>query len=314
MGVGAWSAMMMALGQHGRGKEALALLKEMARTETGVKPNSVSLVAVLNGCSHAGLVDEALEIYGAIAEGRFEGVSPDTQHQNCVVDALGRCGRLEEAEQFIANIPHPDEVTWRTLLGACRTHGDVARAERTADRLRELAPTDAASRVLLGNVYAGAGRWEDRSRVWQQMKDDRVSKQPGVSWIVVDGAKHVFRVEDKRHPQIERIQSELRALWEQMKAASFTPNTSVVTRHMDDEEAKECHLRQHSEKLAIAFGIISTPPETQLRVYKNLRVCPDCHEATKAIAMITKREIIVRDANRFHHFTVDGRCSCNNYW
>jgi hypothetical protein len=231
------------------------------------------------------------------------------------VDALGRAGQLRKAEEFImGNIAQPDEVTWRTLLGACRIHGDVARAERIANHLRALAPKDAASRVLLGNVYARAGRWEDQDRVRQQMREDRVRKQPGVSWIVLDGKRHIFMVEDKSHPKSKPIHDALNLLWEQIKASGYTPDTSVVTREMDSEEAKDCHLRQHSEKLAMALGIISTPPGTTLRVYKNLRVCPDCHEATKAIARLTQREIIVRDANRFHHFTVDGRCSCNNYW
>jgi len=165
------------------------------------------------------------------------------------VEILGRAGRLQEAEQFItANMPHPDDITWITFLGACRIRSDVVRAERIAKRLIKLKPEGAASRVLLGNIYAGAGRWDDKLRIWQAMKDDQVSKQPGLSWIVIDGQRHVFKVEDKDHPQADQIRRELTKLWERMKAAGFTPNTSVVTRHTygNDEEAKECHLCHQS--------------------------------------------------------------------
>ena len=302
--------MLAAFGQHGRAKEALSLFEEMVR-EGNVMPNDVTFVAVLNACSHAGLADESLRILASM-EGRFA-ISPNVQHQNCVVDALGRVGRLDEAERFITtNIPQPNEVTWKTLLSACLKWQDTDRAERVASRLIELAPSDAASRVMLGNVYARAGRWDDRDRVRQRMKDDRVTKTPGVSWVVVDGKRHVFAVEDTSHPQIEEIHGVLDGLWERMKAAGFVPDTSVVLRLMDDED-KDCHLCHHSEKLAIAFGMISTPEGTTLHVFKNLRVCPDCHEATKFISKLTGREIIVRDANRFHHFK-DGRCSCGDFW
>jgi len=282
-----------------------------------IQPNNVTLIAALSGCSHAGLVDEALDLYKGIAKGHFQGVSVDTQHQNCIVDILGQAGRLQEAEQFItANMPHPDNIMWITFLGACCIHSDVVRAERIAKRLIKLKPEGAASHVLLGNIYAGAGQWDDKLCIWQAMKDDQVSKQPGLSWIMIDGQRHVFKVEDKDHPQADQIQRELSKLWECMKAAGFTPNKLVITWHKygNDEEAKECHLRHHSKKLAIAFGILRTPAGSTLRIFKNLRVCPDCHEATKVISRITEHEIIVRDANRFHHFTVDGKCSCKDYW
>ena len=165
---------------------------------------------------------------------------------------------------------------------------------------------------MLSNVYARAGRWADVDRVRQKMKDDRVRKIPGRSWIEVDGKRHVFVVEDSSHPQIKEIHAVLDGLWERMKAAGFVPDTSVVLRQMSDEQ-KDCHLCHHSEKLAIAFGLINTPEGATLRVFKNLRVCPDCHEATKVISKLTGRELIVRDANRFHHFK-DGACSCDDFW
>jgi len=331
--VSAWTAMLSAYGQHGRGREALALFEEMAQGggQPGTPlPNAISLIAVLNACSHAGLVDEALAIFHSLVAGRYGmTVEADIRHQNCLVDVLGRAGRLDEAEQFIeTHISQPDAVTWKTLLGACRSHHDVARAEHVIERMHALAAPvpanqgiislDAASRVLLANTYARAGRWDDSERVRQQMKNDGVRKVPGVSWITVDGMQHVFTVEDKQHPKVNAIRAELDHLWQQMKAGGFVPNRSVVTARWladgADDEAKDCHLQQHSEKLAIAFGLLATPKGTPLRVFKNLRVCANCHEATKFIARLSQREIIVRDANRFHHFTTDGFCSCCDYW
>jgi hypothetical protein len=167
----------------------------------------------------------------------------------------------------------------------------------------------------MANVYAAAGHWEERDLERKSMAQAGVRKRPGKSWLVVDGTRHVFTVEDKRHPRIEEIRAELAVLWQRLKTAGFVPNTSVVLRSMADEEAKECHLCHHSEKLAITFGLMSTPPGTTLRVFKNLRVCPDCHEATKFIARLTGRDIVVRDANRFHHFSGSGQhCSCGDYW
>jgi len=310
--------MIMALGQHGRGTDALALFEDMRRMplregEPKLEPNEVTLTAVLNACSHAGLVDEALAIHRTLATTAGGDALLTTRSKTCVMDALGRAGRLDDAEHFIAaHIPQPDEVTWRTLLSACRLHGDVTRAERVAERLLRLAPGDASLRVLLGNVYAAVGRWEDKTRVRQDMRESGLRKSPGVSWIVVDGKRHVFVVEVKRHPRIKDIRAELGVLWGQMKEAGFVPNTSNVLRPMDEAEA-ECHLCHHSEKLAIMFGLMSTPPGTTLRVFNNLRMCPDCHEATKFIVRLTGREIVVRDANRFHHFS-GHKCSCGDYW
>ncbi|KAK9938770.1 hypothetical protein M0R45_015491 [Rubus argutus] len=117
---------------------------------------------------------------------------------------------------------------------------------------------------------------------------------------------------DISHPQLDKIYSMIRELRTKMKLAGYKPKTDLVLHNMDEEE-KEDALSVHSEKLAIAFGLISTSPGTTIRIVKNLRVCNDCHEATKIISKIVEREIIVRDRSRFHHFKY-GKCSCNDYW
>lgn len=144
------------------------------------------------------------------------------------------------------------------------------------------------------------------------MDDMGVEKEAGLSWIEVRNKVHTFAVRDRSHPQTEDIYATLEELTSQMKEAGYKPNTKFVL-HDVEEEQKEQYLCHHSEKLAIAFGVINLPPGTPLRIVKNLRVCLDCHSATKFISKIVGREIIVRDCSRFHHFK-DGLCSCGDYW
>jgi hypothetical protein len=144
------------------------------------------------------------------------------------------------------------------------------------------------------------------------MQERGVRKEPGRSWIEVDNKVHEFVVGDTSHPEAKAIYTELNKLIENLKAEGYIPDTRVVL-HDINEEDKELALCSHSEKLAIAYGLIHIPREEPIRVTKNLRVCPDCHTATKLISKVTAREIIARDANRFHHFK-DGVCSCGDYW
>lgn len=137
-------------------------------------------------------------------------------------------------------------------------------------------------------------------------------KEAGCSWIEVDNKVHKFYVGDTSHPKAEEIYDELQHLSLKIKKLGYVPNLDFVL-HDVEEEQKEKYLFQHSEKIAVAFGLISTSKLKPIRVFKNLRICGDCHSVIKYISMATGREIIVRDANRFHHIK-GGRCSCNEYW
>ncbi|KAL6055710.1 Pentatricopeptide repeat-containing protein [Balamuthia mandrillaris] len=305
-----WNAMIAVHGLHGQGKAALAALQEMQ--EQGVQPDAITFINVLNACSHAGLVEEGLACFAAMRE--KHNIQPTTEHFTCMVDLLGRAGKLEEAEALIhtMEVP-PDAVTWRTLLGACRGGKDVERAKRAAEQAIALDPKDASSFVVLSNILAAAGRWEEVEKVRKEMKERKVKKEAGRSWITVDGEVHSFAVKDRSHPRSTEIFHHLDQLIQQMKAAGYQPATEWVLHDVEDEQ-KEEELCYHSEKLAIAFGLLSTPPGQPLQIMKNLRVCGDCHTATKFIAKVTQREILVRDGNRFHHFSPDGHCSCGDYW
>eukprot|EP01018_Ginkgo_biloba_P013991 Gb_31794 [translate_table: standard] len=304
-----WNAMIGAYAQHGHGKEALQLFEKMV--QLSAEPDPITFVGVLSACSHAGLVNEGHHYFGSMS--RDYHIRPGKDHFACMIDLLGRAGRLDEAEVIINNMPfETDASVWGALLGACRIHGNLELGKRAAEQLFELEPQNAARYVLLSNIYAAAGRWDDVARVRKMMTDRRVKKTPGCSWIVVKQKVHTFISNDRSHICTEEIYAMLERLEKQMKEVGYVPDTNFVLRD-EDEEHKEISLSHHSEKLAIAFGLISTFPGTPIRIFKNLRVCGDCHSATRFISKIVGREIVVRDANRFHHFK-DGLCSCGNYW
>jgi len=231
----------------------------------------------------------------------------------CMVDLLGRAGKLDEAEDFINKMLfEPNALVWRTLLSACKIHGNVDIGKRAAENILKLEPQDAPAYVLLSNIYAAAGRWDCLANVRKKMKDKGVKKEPGVSWIEVKGRVHNFTARDRRHPQIRVIYEKLEELTKLMKEAGYVPDTNFVL-HDVEEEQKEQFLSYHSEKLAIAFGLISIPEKMPIRIIKNLRVCGDCHTASKFISKLVGRELVVRDASRYHHFK-DGMCSCGDFW
>eukprot|EP01018_Ginkgo_biloba_P019324 Gb_30146 [translate_table: standard] len=304
-----WTAMIAGYAQNGHAEEALQHFKRMQCA--GVKPNYITFVCVLHACSHVGLVDKGYRYFDSMS--RDYGISPRVEHYACMVDLLGRSGRLQEAEDFIRKLPFkPGPILWRTLLGACRVHNNMEIGKRAAECILELEPEDSAAYVLLSNLYAVHGKWKDVRKLRTMMEVMGVKKEPGCSWIEVKNQVHTFYVGDNSHPQREKIYAKLEELTVKMKEVGYVPDTSFVL-HNVDEKQKEQLLCYHSERLAIAFGLISTTPEMPIRIVKNLRVCDDCHTASKFLSQIADRELIVRDPNRFHHFK-DGMCSCGDYW
>ncbi|CAN7061765.1 unnamed protein product [Brassica oleracea var. botrytis] len=305
-----WNVIIMAYGMHGNGQDAIDLLKMMMVQK--VKPNEVTFISVFAACSHSGMVDEGLRIfYNMQNEYGFE---PSSDHYACVVDLLGRAGRVEEAYQLINTMPLDFDKAgaWSSLLGACRIHNNLEIGEIAAQNLVQLEPDVASHYVLLANIYSSAGLWEKATEVRRKMKEKGVRKEPGCSWIEHGDEVHKFIAGDSSHPQSEKLHGYLEALWEKMRKEGYVPDTSCVLHNVEEDE-KEVLLCGHSEKLAIAFGILNTSPGTVIRVAKNLRVCNDCHQATKFISKIVDREIILRDVRRFHHFK-NGTCSCGDYW
>ncbi|KAM1255004.1 hypothetical protein PS1_029478 [Malus domestica] len=305
-----WSAMIAALAMHGKGREALDCFSRML--ETKVKPNSVTFTNMLCACSHAGLVDEGRTFFYQMEP--VYGVVPGVKHYACMVDILGRSGNLEEATELIEKMPiAPTASVWGALLGACGLHGNVELAEKACSHMLELDPGNHGAYVLLSNIYAKTGKWEEVSGLRQRMRDAGIKKEPGCSAIEVNGIVHEFLVGDNSHPLCKEIYSKLDEIAGRLKSNGYVPNKSNLLQFVEEEDMKNHALILHSEKLAIAFGLISLSPSQPIQVVKNLRVCGDCHAVAKLISRVYDREILLRDRYRFHHFR-DGHCSCNDYW
>ncbi|XP_057864214.2 pentatricopeptide repeat-containing protein At2g13600 [Cryptomeria japonica] len=226
-----WSAMISACAQHGHGKDSLQLFKKMQ--EAGIKANIITFVGLLSACSHVGLVDQGRRYFDSM--NKEYGLIPTVEHYSCMVDLLGRAGFLDEAEEIIHRMPvEPDAAVWGALLSACRTHGNMRLARHAAEQLLRLKVQDSASYVLLSNIYASLGLWDDVANVRKLMKDRGLKKQPGCSWIEVKNSMHVFISGDNSHPQIDEIYAMLERLTKQMKEEGYAPNTRVVLLDLEE--------------------------------------------------------------------------------
>lgn len=304
-----WNAIISGLAMNGHVKSAFGLFGQIEKT--GIQPDGNTFMGLLCGCTHAGLVDDGRQYFNSI--NRVFSLTPTIEHYGCMVDLLGRAGLLDEAHQLIKSMPvEANSIVWGALLNGCRLHRDTGLAEYVLKKLIELEPWNSGNYVLLSNIYSTSHRWDEAAKLRSILNEKRMKKIPGCSWIEVDGVVHEFLVGDKSHPLSEKIYAKLDEFANELKAAGYVPSTDFILFDIEEEE-KEHFLGCHSEKLAIAFGLISTSPKDVIRVVKNLRVCGDCHEAIKLISKITGREIIVRDNNRFHSF-IDGSCSCRDYW
>ncbi|XP_009794124.1 pentatricopeptide repeat-containing protein At4g14850-like [Nicotiana sylvestris] len=308
-GIVSWSAMIGGLAQHGYAKKALHLFGEMLKD--GVSPNHITLVSVLYACNHAGLVEEAKKYFETMKDSF--GIEPTQEHYACMIDVLGRAGKLDDSIDLVNKMPFEANASvWGALLGAARIHKNVEVGQRAAEMLFNLQPEKSGTHVLLANIYASVGLWGDVAKVRRLMKDSRVKKEPGMSWIEIKDSIYTFIVGDRSHSRSDEIYAKLEELGQLMAKAGYVPMVDTDL-HDVERKQKEILLSYHSEKLAVAFGLIATPPGAPIRVKKNLRICLDCHTAFKFICKIVSREIIIRDNNRFHHFK-DGSCSCGDYW
>ncbi|KAL0677091.1 hypothetical protein Bca4012_005072 [Brassica carinata] len=304
----AWNATISSYAQVGESREALDLFHLMQlegvkvnavsmisvlsactqlMKQYGVTPNAVTFVSVLRGCSVVGLVDEGQRHFDSM---RSEfGIEPQLDQYGCLVDLYARAGRLEDAVRIIQQMPmNRHTAVWSSLLHASIMYKNL-----------ELG---VLSYVMLSNIYADSENLDNVSHVRQLMKARGVRKEPGCSLMEVNGEVHEFFVGDNSHPRYTELE----------RLAGYKSDTSPVMFNIDEEE-KEDALGLHSEKAAIAFGIMSLKEDVPVRIVKNLRVCGDFFFDKKFVFVDFDREIIVRDKNRFHHFR-DGHCSCNGFW
>ncbi|XP_058089949.1 pentatricopeptide repeat-containing protein At1g14470 [Magnolia sinica] len=299
-----YNSLIAGFAAHGHGFEAFDLMSKMQ--EEGIKPDRITFIGVLTACSHAGLSEEGHWIFESIEH-------PEVDHYACMVDLLGRAGELDEAKRLVDKMPmKPHAGVYGALLNACRIHRCVELGELAAGQLFELEPENSGNYILLSNIYASVGRWEDVEGVRKAMREKGVKKTTGYSWVEFNKKIHRFIAGDQSHERTEEIYGVLAELGKRMRELGYMADKSCVLRDVEEEEKEEM-VGTHSEKLAIGFGLVVSEVGAVIRVVKNLRVCGDCHLAIKMISKLVGREIVVRDNNRFHRFK-DGECSCKDYW
>ncbi|XP_076941993.1 pentatricopeptide repeat-containing protein At2g03880, mitochondrial-like [Bidens hawaiensis] len=304
-----WNILISAFARHGHFEKAREAFHEMVHT--GLQPDHVTFVAILSACSHGGLVDEGLEYYSMMST-KF-GVDVGIEHCVCIIDLLGRSGRLLEAENFINKMPvPPNDFVWWRLLAACRIHGNSELGKQAADHLLESNPLDDSAFVLYSNVCATTGKWDAVHDLRVEMETSNVKKKPACSWIKIKRTVSSFAIGDKSDYESDKIYGKLNDLKKMIQEAGYVADTSFALQDVDEEQ-KEDHLWKHSERLALAYGLMKTPKGSDLQIFKNLRVCVDCHSVFKFISNIERRRIVLRDPFRYHHFS-DGKCSCGDYW
>ncbi|GAB2262637.1 hypothetical protein Droror1_Dr00003634 [Drosera rotundifolia] len=198
-----WTSMITAFGSHGRPFEALKLFEDMKLTD--IEPDRVVLLAVLSTCSHAGLVDEGYNYFDQMQSNY--GIEPTVEHYSCLLDLLGRAGRLHEAYAILQKEPRirEDAGLLSTLFSACHLHGELQLGEEIADFLVKKDPNCPSTYVILGNMYASLKMWDEARKVRLKIRDLRLKKSPGCSWIDVDRKIHTFLAEDNSHAQVEAI-------------------------------------------------------------------------------------------------------------
>ncbi|GAB4850242.1 hypothetical protein Ancab_029538 [Ancistrocladus abbreviatus] len=175
-----WTTLIMGLAQNGQATEAVRLFDKMVLA--GIKPNSITFVCVLYACSQGGFVNEGWKYFSAMTS--EYGIYPGEDHFACMVDLLGRAGRIKEAEELISEMPfQPGQLVWQTLLGACRVHGDIETGKRAAEHAFNLNKKNPSTYILLSNMFAGLSHWDSAETLRELMETRNVNKMPGSSMV-----------------------------------------------------------------------------------------------------------------------------------
>nr|AYM01020.1 pentatricopeptide repeat protein [Salvia miltiorrhiza] len=312
-----WNTIINGYARHGYGQEALQHFDSMK--QTSIQPDEITMVGVLTACSHTGLVDKGTHYFYSMSQDH--GIEPDIKHYNCLIDLLGRAGRLDEAQNLVKSMPfEPNGVTWTCLLSASRIHESTELGEKAAKMLLSLEPWNTSLYVLLSNLYAASGRWEDVKKMQLKMRGMGITKTKGSSWVKVLNKVHTFCVGDFTHPDSKSICAFLEELdlrmisisahsWKSWirgrKRTDMSPQQTFVLHDVEEEELLHT-LKYHCERLVVAYGIMKIPSGRPVCVFKNL--CGD-----RTLTKIAGRLIILRDVGRFHHFE-GGVYNCGSYW
>jgi len=252
-------------------------------------------------------------------QSRFPDLQLDVRHRNCVIDALARVGLLDDAVDEARSLEDNSIIAWTSVMGGARTHNRLDIGALALNEIRRLNPkntneTLAPACVLMAHLFTKHSHHEEAAQLRRHMKDEGIRKIPGESSIEVNGVVHTFRV-GTSHPEMKQIIALNDELHERLREQGYRPDVEWVDRGADtSDHRKERLLCEHSERLALVYGLLHSKDNQQpLTLFKNLRVCGDCHNATKHVSKLLSRTIVVKDANRWHIFE-NGKCSCCDFW
>ncbi|CAF3445944.1 unnamed protein product [Rotaria socialis] len=305
-----WTAMINSYGLNGMGVEAVKLFHQMPKEFI----NDLTYVCVLNACSHSGLVDVARSIFNNIQK-KTEII------YTTMIDCLSRRAAFEEAQQIIEQFERdqaPALTIYMPLLSGARNQKNTKLSQEVVDRMQKLFPNMksslVAASILLANVYASSGDIEKATDIKIELHKSGGKKQIGVTVTDIDGKLWKFRAHDRSHAESAEIHEQADRMSKRIIEHGHKYDASWIVRPVQPDETIETLLCGHSERLAMAAHFIRNRKPKRIQMTKNLRMCGDCHEVTKLVALIYQCEIVVRDANRIHHFNMNGQCSCQDYF
>ncbi|KAK4739409.1 hypothetical protein R3W88_003106 [Solanum pinnatisectum] len=226
-----WTSMMIGYGSHGYGNEAVDFFEEMVKFR--VRPDRIAFVAVLNACSHAGLVDKGVRYFMSMV-GDYN-IAPDPEIFGCLVDLLGRAGRVEEAFKLIESMPFdPDESVWGTLLGACKAHNHPDLGTLAIRKVLALKPKIAATYVILSNIYAADGKWGDSAKMRKLMRRMATKKEAGRSSVEIKNQNYSFVAGDKMGSHMDCVDEVVKILVEHMRHTRYIPDLDFFIHDLED--------------------------------------------------------------------------------
>ncbi|XP_043715399.1 pentatricopeptide repeat-containing protein At4g18840-like [Telopea speciosissima] len=210
-----WNSMIMGYGIHGQGEKALEIFLEMEKR--GPTPNDATFVCVLSACTHAGMVLEGWWYFDLMH--RVYKIEPKVEHYGCMVDLLGRAGLMKDSEELIRKMPmKAGPALWGALLSSCRAHSNLELGEILGKQLIELEPQDVGPYVMLSNIYAAEGKWDEVEMVRKMIREKGLHKAAGYSLVNLGGADFESIVDDTSSVHRKRMMySMLSAMGTQMK-------------------------------------------------------------------------------------------------
>lgn len=289
-----WNSMISGCVLHGSSHLARDLFSQMKKQ--GVKPNQATLTSMIHAYSLDRMVKEATDLFSNMME-EYQ-ISPTLEHYTAMVELFGRAERIREASELIENMPmEPDSGIWNALLSAAVSHGNVKVASLAAKELIRLVPNDSRIHRLLFYV--------DPSKV---MKTGAIASDD-CSWIEAEKKVHTFSTNDMPSIELKPKLEEFKGMAEESMTSTMSgfPGTELVIEELEENG------KFHSEKLALAFGLLDESSFRSIKIIKSIKMCISCHTVAKMVSKVYQREILIKDPKCLHVFK-DGKCSCRNFW